>query len=99
MFDTVRKFFKRFQSITKIDNISSVERLGRDEYKYIEGDRALILQIDMLSGTPQRVIYSRTIKNWLPPHDKEEITDQIRKDILEKLCKYFELNRISYTVD
>ena len=99
MFDTVKKFLKRFQSITKIDGLSSVERLGRDEYKYIEGDRALILQIEMLSGTPQRVIYSRTIKNWLPPHDKEEITDQTRKDILEKLCKYFELNRISYTVD
>ena len=99
MFDTIGKFFKRFQTITKIDSVSSVERLGRDEYKYIEGDRALILQIEMLSGIPQRVIYSRTIRNWLPPYDKEEITDPKRRDIIEKLCKYFEQNRISYTVD
>ncbi len=99
MFDTVGKFLKRFQTVRKIDNISSVERLGRDEYKYIEGDRALTLQIEMLSGTPQRVIYSRTIKSWLPPNDKEEITDQKRKEILTKICKYFELNQISYTVD
>jgi len=76
-----------------------MERCGRDEYKYIEGDRALILQVEMLSGTPQRVIYSRTIKKWLPPHDKENITDQKRKEILEKVCKYFELNKISYTVE
>ena len=99
MFHTFGKFFKRFQTITRIDSVSSVERLGRDEYKYVEGDRALILQIEMLSGIPQRVIYSRTIRNWLPPYDKEEIPDPKKKDIIEKLCKYFEQNRISYTVD
>ena len=99
MFNSVGEFFKRFQTIKKIDNVSSMERWGRDEYKYIEGDRALILQIEMLSGTPRRVIYSRTIKKWLPPHEKENITDLKRKEILAKVCKYFELNKISYTVE
>jgi hypothetical protein len=75
-----------------------MERLGRDEYKYIEGDHALTLQIEMLSGTPKRVIYSRTIKKWMPPHDNEAISDEKRKQILERICKYFEINRISYTV-
>jgi hypothetical protein len=99
MFDSVNKFFKRFRTIKKIDEFSSIERLGRDEYKYVEGDHALVLQVEMLSGTPRRVIYSRTIKNWLPPHEMENITDQKRKEILRKVCKYFEINNISYTVD
>jgi Zn-dependent M32 family carboxypeptidase len=99
MFNSVVKFFRRFQTIQKIDNVSSMVSWGRDEYKYIEGDRSLIVQAEMLSGTPQRVIYSRTIKKWLPPYDKENITDQKKKEILEKVCKYFELNKISYTVE
>jgi hypothetical protein len=98
MFDTINKFFGKFRTIRNIDNISSMERLGRDEYKYIEGDRALRVQIEMLSGTPEKVIYSRTVKNWLPPHENEVITEEKRKEIVAKICKYFEINNISYTV-
>jgi Immunity protein 74 len=98
MFENVGRFFKKFRTIKQVDDVSSMERLGRDEYKYIEGDHALTLQIEMLSGTPKRVIYSRTIKKWMPPHDNEAISDEKRKQILERICKYFEINRISYTV-
>jgi hypothetical protein len=98
MFENISRFLKKFRTIKEIDDVSSMERLGRDEYKYIEGDHALTLQVDMLSGTPRRVIYSRTIKNWLPPYDSEVISDEKRKQILEKICKYFEINHISYTV-
>jgi immunity protein 74 of polymorphic toxin system len=99
MFGNISKFFSKFRTIKQVDDISSVERLGRDEYKYIEGDRALTVQIEMLSGTPARVIYSRTIKNWMPPHDTEVITEDKRKEIVTKICKYFEMNDISYTVE
>jgi|GraSoiStandDraft_10_1057309.scaffolds.fasta_scaffold214134_1 hypothetical protein len=98
MFDTISKLFSKFRTIKNIDSISSMERLGRDEYKYIEGDRALTVQVEMLSGTPRRVIYSRTIKNWMPPHDNEIITEDKRKEIVANICKYFEMNNISYTV-
>ena len=98
MFENVSRFFKKFRTIKQIDHVSSMERLGRDEYKYIEGDHALTLQVEMLSGTPKRVIYSRTIKKWLPPHDNEFISDEKRKEILERICKYFEINHLSYVV-
>jgi hypothetical protein len=75
-----------------------MERLGRDEYKYIEGDHALTVQVEMLSGTPSRVIYERTIKKWLPPHEHEIIGEEKRKEILEKIRRYFEINGISYIV-
>lgn len=98
MFENINRFFKKFRTIGKVDEVCSIERLGRDEYKYIEGDHALTLQIDMLSGTPKRVIYSRTIKKWLPPNDKEAISDDKRKEIVERICKYFEMNGVSYIV-
>ena len=50
MFDSVNRFLKKFRTIKEIDELSSMERLGRDEYKYIEGDHALTLQVEMLSG-------------------------------------------------
>jgi Zn-dependent M32 family carboxypeptidase len=98
MFNSISKLFRKFRTIKKIDETSSVEQLGRDEYKYIEGDRALTVQIDMLSGTPQRVIYSKTIKKWMAPYENEIITEEKRKEIVAKICKYFEMNNISYTV-
>lgn len=98
MFENINRFFKKFRTIKQIDEQSSMERIGRDEYKYIEGNHALTLQVEMLSGTPSRVIYSRTIKKWLPPHESEAISDAKKKEILERICKYFEINRISYTV-
>ena len=36
-------------------------RRGRDFYLYEDEDRAVELQIDMLSGEPQRVIYPSTM--------------------------------------
>jgi immunity protein 74 of polymorphic toxin system len=98
MFETVRRLLKKFRTIKKIDDLSSMERLGRDEYKFIEGDHALTVQVEMLSGVPRRVIYERTIKNWLPPHDHEIISEEKRKEILKKICTYFEINDISYIV-
>lgn len=98
MFNSISKLFRKFRTVRNIDNISSMERLGRDEYKYIEGDRALRVQIEMLSGTPKRIIYSSTVNNWMPPHDNEIITEEKRKEIVAKICKYFEINNISYTV-
>jgi hypothetical protein len=99
MFNSISQFFRKFGATMTIDGTASMEPLGRDEYKYVEGDHALKLQVEMLSGTPRRVIYSRTIKNWLPPNENERITEQKRKEILERVCKYFDVNGISYTVE
>ena len=99
MFNSISEFFRKFKTVKTIDGLASMERLGRDEYKYVEGDHALKLQVEMLSGNPRRVIYSRTIKNWLPPYEKEKITEQKRKEILKRVCKYFDTNGISYTVE
>lgn len=75
---------------TKIDGSRKLTRLGRDEYKYHEGDRALILQIEMLHGNPCRLIYLSTICRWLPPHDHEEISETDRANIAEVIRLFLE---------
>src|SRR5215510_5777749 len=99
MFTSISQFFRNLGATKTIDGTASMQRLGRDEYKYVEGDHTLKLQVEMLSGTPRRVIYSRTIKNWLPPYENERITEQKKREILERVCKYFDANGISYTVE
>ena len=47
-------------------------------YKSLDGDKSLVLQIDMLTGTPQRLLYSSTIRQWLPPHESDAISSAER---------------------
>jgi hypothetical protein len=83
---------------TQIDATSQLIRLGRDEYKYVEGERSLILQIDMLMREPKRMIYSSTIKRWMPPYQNEEITEADRRRIASKIADFFSRRRISAIV-
>jgi Immunity protein 74 len=75
---------------TKIDSTRRLIRLSRDEYRYCDGERCLRLQIDMLKGQPDRLIYSSTIKQWLPPHDSLEIPDSERRQIAETIRRFLE---------
>jgi len=73
---------------SRIDSGSQLMRLGRDEYKYVEGERSLVLQIDMGRGVPNRLLYSSTIKRWLPPHQNETISEEDRKRIAAKIANF-----------
>lgn len=57
----------------------------------------MVVQVEMMTVHPGRVIYTSTIKKWLPPHDNEEVTDEDRARILKKICMYFD--NIGYTYD
>jgi hemolysin activation/secretion protein len=48
------------------------------------------LQIDMLKGNPNRLVYSSTIEQWLPPHDDEAITATQRREIADRIGKFLE---------
>ena len=61
--------------------------LGRDEYKYIDGDRSLIAFIELLSGKPERAIHLSSIDKWLPPHEGERITEEERQQIANKIAR------------
>src|SRR5258706_7785603 len=64
---------------TEIDSTTQLFKEGRDEYKYVEGGRSLLVQIDMLGGRG-KMLYSPTIKRWLPPHQDERISEEDRRE-------------------
>jgi len=70
-----------------IDDHRSLVRLGRDESKYCDGDHALVLQIEVLTGKPERLLYSSTIKQWLPPYENEPIDSTQRREIAERISR------------
>ena len=50
----------------------------------------MLLQIDMLRGRPDRLVYSSTIKRWLPPYENEEIAETQRREIAERIGRFLE---------
>jgi hypothetical protein len=82
-----------------IDDNRSLVRLGRDEYKYCDGDHELILQIEMLTGKPNRLLYSSTIKQWLPPHESEPIDSMQRREIAERISGCLETAGYTVQID
>ncbi len=84
---------------TRIDDTSELIRIGRDEYKYVEGERSLVLQIDMAVGKSGKRIYPTTIKRWLPPYQDEKITEADRHRIANKIANFFARQGISAVID
>jgi hypothetical protein len=84
---------------SRIDDHTQLIRLGRDEYRYIEGDRSLILQIDMLKGIPNRLIYSSTIEHWMPPHQNKAISEEDRRRIATKIAGFLTNQGFSVKVE
>jgi hypothetical protein len=78
------------------DSNRSLRRLGRDEYKYCDGDHALVVQVEMLTGKSERVLYSSTIKQWLPPHENEPLDSTQRREIADRIWRCLENS--GYTV-
>ena len=74
---------------TVIDGSRRLFMLGRGEFKYIDGDRSMIVFIELLSGKPERAIHVSSIKNWLPPHEDQIISDQERQQIANAIAQAF----------
>jgi len=73
---------------TRIDDSSQLIRLGRDEYRYVEGDRSVNVYVEMLTGVPSKLIHSDSIDQWLPPHQDEQINDEERHRISNKIANF-----------
>lgn len=53
---------------------------------YSEGDHTMMLEIDFRDKVP--CLYFDLIKNWNPPHEKEEVSLQKREEIFNNIYKY-----------
>lgn len=101
MFQKLKAAVHQFIHATgnQIDDITSMDPVSRDEWKYIEGDRQLILVAERGLGDPQLLIYASSVKRWLPPHENEEITDADRERILKKVCFFFDKSGKTYKIE
>jgi hypothetical protein len=62
----------------------------RDELVVACGDRKVKFCMERLRGKPNRIIYKRADKKWLPPHESESISDDQYQFILNALVDHFE---------
>ena len=58
---------------------------GRAGMRYREGKKTMAIDCEMLVGEFDLVVYSDSIRCWLPPHDAELVTpeekERIRKNV------------------
>lgn len=62
-----------------------VRLLGRAGMRYREGKKTMAIDSEMLVGEFDYVVYTDSIRAWLPPHDAEIVTpeekERIRKNV------------------
>jgi hypothetical protein len=68
----------------------SIEVLGRTGMNYIEGDRTMRIDSEVLAKPGAMAIWSRSIRHWEPPHDTQPVTDEDRRRVVENIRLAFE---------
>ena len=67
----------------------SVEVLGRTGLRYVEGERSLHIDSEVLAGSSGIAIYTASIKNWSPPNADESIDGGTKTRIIENIRDAF----------
>jgi hypothetical protein len=62
----------------------SVEVLGRTGLRYVEGERTMLVDSEVVGG-PAIAMYAASMKRWEPPHDSEPLDDRERTRIIENI--------------
>jgi hypothetical protein len=83
-------FWKSSGSVIESTEGFSVRMLGRTGLKYIEGDRALSIDSEMLlSDSPFAIMFISKIQQWDPPYSDQLIDDLERERITNNICEAF----------
>ena len=77
----------------------SVEVLGRTGLRYEDGDKAVLVDSEVLVAGPYAmVIYPARLTHWDPPHADEEIDAHARQRILDRIRDAFRFQGFEVTV-
>lgn len=66
-----------------------VSTRGRGELVYTEGDRSLRIEAEMLTGSPDWVVYTDSIRRWEPPYEKEPISPERKGKVIANIRSHF----------
>lgn len=99
MTTAIQNFFRRLGGNRRYRNGNiRIERLGRDEYKYIGVDRSIKVYVELQAGNPDVIIYTESIRQWLPPHEQENVTEEDKLKVVQGMCQFFTYYGETYAV-
>jgi len=77
-------------NLIESDSGFSIEVLGRTGMRYVEGDRSMFVDSEVLAKPGAMALWGETIKGWDPPHDAEVVGPDDRLRIIENIRRAFE---------
>jgi hypothetical protein len=84
------KFSAPRPNLIQSDSGFSVEVLGRTGMRYVEGDRSMFVDSEVLAKPCAIALWRESIKRWDPPHDAEAVGPEDRSRIIENIQRAFE---------
>jgi hypothetical protein len=64
----------------------SIEFLGRTGMEYRESDKTMFVESEILmTDVPTIAIWKDHIREWRPPHEKQQVSDAKRTEILKNI--------------
>lgn len=76
-----------------------VQAVHIHDIRYQEGSYVLLVPGEILIGNPNYALYASQIKLWNPPHDKEIISLEKKKQIIERICGALQFLNIEFALE
>jgi hypothetical protein len=77
-------------NLIESDSGFSVEVLRRTGMRYVEGDRSMFVDSEVLAKPGAMALWRGSIKRWDPPHDAEAVGPADRGRIIENIQRAFD---------
>jgi hypothetical protein len=76
---------------------SRIRAIDRDSYEYVEADgHAMTVEAPVTGvGPVDRILIEESFARWRSPHDVESISEERRREIIQKFKRYFDDRHIS----
>jgi hypothetical protein len=85
----------------KFPDGSSVAWVDRETLKYSDGSHSVLVWVDFEPGffSKGRIIKASSIQEWESAGDGVKITEDKKTEIINKVTKYYEQNKIQYRIE
>jgi Immunity protein 74 len=85
-------------SLIQSDSGFSVHWTGRAGIEYREGEKLMLVDSELLAGENGEVIWKDSIRAWMPPFDKEQLSQEKREEILANICAAYAFAKVKVEV-
>jgi len=93
---TLRQFFNRIVPIYRAGRSEYFEGAGRDHTVFVSPPRRVRVFTELCDG--REISWQRVGKHWESPFESESLSEAERREILSKLCEYYDLIGQKYRV-